>query len=65
METPRERIRRVIKDGAIKKSALAQEAGLGPDVLIGVEQDDWNPRLTTVEALTAALDRIAARLAHG
>lgn len=63
METPRERIRRVIKDGAIKKSALAREAGVGLDVLTGVEeQDSWNPRSSTVEQLIAALDRIVGRM---
>jgi predicted transcriptional regulator len=63
METPRERIRRVLADGAIKKSALAREAGFGLDVLTGVEDDSWNPRSATVEALVEALDRIAQRLA--
>lgn len=62
METPRERIRRVIADGAIKKTALAQEAGVGSDVLVGVEDEGWNPRASTVESLAAALDRIAARI---
>ncbi len=64
METPRERIRRVVADGAIKKSAIAEEAGFKPDVMIGVEDATrWNPRASTVEALNAAIDRIAARLA--
>lgn len=63
METPRERIRRVVAEGAIKKSALAEEAGFRPDVLIGVDDPGWNPRASTVEALNAAIDRIAARLA--
>lgn len=62
METPRERIRRVVKDGAVKKQALTDEAGFGPDVLRGVEDEDWNPRASTVEALCAALDRISERL---
>lgn len=63
METPRERIRRVIKDGAIKKTALAREAGVGLDVLTGVDDEaGWNPRASTVEQLIAALDRIAGRL---
>lgn len=62
METPRERIRRVVMDGAIKKSALAREAGLGPDVLTGVEDDGWDPRASSVDSLNAAIDRIVERL---
>ena len=58
-----DRIKRAVTDGPIKKNRLAEEAQLSPDVLKGIERDDWNPRSSTVEALCDALDRIAARLA--
>lgn len=58
-----DRIRRAVTDGGLKKSKLAEEAGLRIDALTGIEKEDWNPRAATVEALTGALDRIAARLA--
>ncbi|MFL6864067.1 MAG: hypothetical protein ACJ8DZ_13820 [Allosphingosinicella sp.] len=58
-----DRIRRAVADGVLKKSRLAEEAGISIDALAGVERDDWNPTVRTVEALTGALDRIAARLA--
>lgn len=59
-----ERIRRAVAKGSpLKKSALAAEADLSVDVLANVDSEDWNPQTATVLALTAALDRIAARLA--
>lgn len=63
MQSALSRIRRAVADGALKKSKLAKEAGVSLDALAGVDRDDWNPRAQTVEALTAALDRIVARLA--
>jgi predicted transcriptional regulator len=58
-----ERVRRSVREGGLKKSALVKEAGLGSDVLIGIEREEWNPRAATLIALTDALDRIAARIA--
>ena len=58
-----DRIRRAVTDGGLKKSKLAEEAGLGPDALTGIEDEGWNPKASTVTALTDALDRIAAKLA--
>lgn len=63
MTDQRARIRTAVGDGGLKKSVLAKEAGLSPEVLTGVDLDDWNPRIETLNALCAALDRIAARLA--
>ena len=57
-----DRIRRAVTTNGLKKSTLADEAGLSPDALVGVESEDWNPKAKTVEALTDALDRIAQRL---
>lgn len=57
-----DRIRRAVNDDALKKSALAKEAGLRPEALVGIEKPEWNPRKNTVEALVSALDRIVARL---
>ena len=58
-----DRIRRAVADGVLKKSKLAEEAGVSIDALSGVESEDWNPRSDTVQKLIDALDRIAARLA--
>lgn len=58
-----DRIRRAVGDDALKNAALAREAGIRPEALVGIDDPDWNPRAKTVEALIAALDRIAARLA--
>lgn len=59
-----ERIRRAVADGSpLKKSKLAEEAGVSVDALAGVADETWNPRVATIEALIGALDRIAARLA--
>lgn len=58
-----DRIRRAVTEGGLKKSKLAEEAGLSTDALTGIESEDWNPKARTVEALTGALDRIAAKLA--
>jgi predicted transcriptional regulator len=58
-----DRIRRAVSDGVLKKSKLAEEAGVSIDVLQGVDREDWDPKASTVEALTGALDRISARLA--
>lgn len=63
MQETLDRIRRAVSDGALKKSRLAEEAGVSPDVLTDCLRDDWNPQLSTVTALIGALDRIAARLA--
>jgi transcriptional regulator with XRE-family HTH domain len=46
-----ERIRLVIRDKAITKSALAERAGLHPNTLQGVERDDWNPTASTLKAI--------------
>lgn len=58
-----DRIRRAVTEGGLKKSKLAEEAGLSTDALTGIEDEGWNPKAKTVEALTDALDRIAAKLA--
>ena len=58
-----DRIRRAVADVVLKKSKLAEEAGVSVDALAGVADETWNPRVATVEALIGALDRIAARLA--
>lgn len=58
-----DRIRRAVNDGVLKKSKLAEEAGVSIDALAGVDDDGWNPKAQTVEALIGALDRISARLA--
>jgi len=58
-----DRIRRAVTDGVLKKSRLAEEAGVSIDALAGVESEGWNPKAKTVDALIGALDRIAARLA--
>lgn len=58
-----DRIRRAVNENGLKKSKLADEAEMSPDVLIGIESDDWNPKAKTVEKLIDALDRISARLA--
>lgn len=63
MQDALDRIRRVLADGVIKKSKLAEEAGVSVDALAGAEREGWNPQARTVEALVGALDRIAARLA--
>lgn len=58
-----DRIRRAVNDSALKKSALAKEAGVSIDVLQGVDREDWDPKASTVDALIGALDRISRRLA--
>lgn len=63
MQEALDRIRRAVADGTLKKSKLAEEAGVSVDSLAGVDRVDWNPQASTVTALIGALDRIAARLA--
>lgn len=63
MQAALDRIRRAVADGTLKKSKLAEEAGVSVDVLAGVDREDWNPQTSSVTALLGALDRIAARLA--
>jgi hypothetical protein len=63
MQEALDRIRRAVSDDALKNAGLAREAGVNPDVLIGVHSPGWNPQTNTVRALIGALDRIAARLA--
>lgn len=58
-----DRIRRALNEGGLKKSKLAEEAGVNPDTLTDVDKPDWYPRPRTVEKLVTALDRIAQRLA--
>jgi predicted transcriptional regulator len=57
------RIRRAVTTDGLKKSALAAEAKIRAETLSGLEDPTWNPRVSTIRALTDALDRIAARLA--
>lgn len=40
------------------KAALAREAGLRRSTVQRVMRDDWNPTLTTLQALLEALDRL-------
>lgn len=63
MQEHLDRIRRAVATDALKKSALAREAGLTVDTLKDVDRGDWNPQSSTVEKLIGALDRIAAKLA--
>ena len=57
------RSRRAVADGAIKKTKLAEEAGISAEALAYVLREGTNPRANTVQRLVDALDRIAARLA--
>lgn len=60
-------VQRVIKNGRVTKTKLAEEAGVPLTTLIGMEREDWNPRRSTLAALTEAvyrlrLDRVRPKL---
>jgi DNA-binding XRE family transcriptional regulator len=59
----RESIRTAVTKGGIRKTEIAEEAGLHVNSLTGIEKDDWNPRLTTVESICKAISTIKARRA--
>lgn len=58
------KIRAAVADGGIRKTELADEAGVNRKALDDVHSDEWNPQLKTLLALGDAVDRIMTRRAH-
>lgn len=50
-----ERIRAYVQLSGVTKKGLAEDAGLHPNTLIGMEDSGWNPTLKTLMALEAQL----------
>lgn len=49
------RLRAALSMSGFTKKALAKECGLHANTLLGCEGDEWNPTLTTLRSLEAAL----------
>lgn len=50
-----ERIRAHLKSPGVTKKAFAEQAGLHPNTLQGIEDAGWNPSASTLIALEAQL----------
>jgi DNA-binding XRE family transcriptional regulator len=50
-----ERIRAHLKLPGVTKKGLAEDAGLHPNTLQGIEDEAWNPSASTLKALEAQL----------
>ncbi|MDZ7824522.1 MAG: helix-turn-helix transcriptional regulator [Ahrensia sp.] len=61
--TPVEKIRDAITRRGMKKSEIANRAGLHRNRLNRCEQDDWNPCWLTLKALADAVDIISSERA--
>lgn len=61
--TPVEKIRDALTRRGMKKSDIADRAGLHRNRLNGCERDDWNPRWQTLKALADAVDTLIAERA--
>lgn len=48
-------IRRVAAERRLSKSAIARSAGLHVNTLLRLNDPDWDPRLSTLAALEAAI----------
>lgn len=50
-----ERVRAYLQRPGVTKKALAEQAGLHPNTLQGIENKSWNPTAATLIALEAQL----------
>lgn len=50
-----ERVRAYLKTPGVTKKGLAEQAGLHPNTLQGIESTAWNPTASTLIALEAQL----------